>query len=79
MLIISLKALLDSVHVTWTFTGAWFLLVRYSILTVHFIHYSGLRSHDAAVWEWAEAVPFSELESVCLDMGLRGEVGHESF
>lgn len=79
MLVISWKTLLDSVHVTWTFTGAWFSLVRYSILTVHFIHYSGLRSHDAAVQGWAVAVPFSELESVCLDVGLRGEEGHEAF
>lgn len=79
MLIISWKALLDSVHVIWTLTGAWFSLVRYSILTAHFIHYCGLRSYGSVVRGWAEAVPFSELESVCLDVGLRGEEVHEAF
>lgn len=73
VLIISWKALLDSVHVTWTFTGAGFHWL--DNLTAHFIHYSGLRSHGAAVRGWAKAV----LESVCLDVGLKGEEGHEGF
>lgn len=75
VLIISWKALLDSV--TCTFTGAGFHWL--GNLTAHFIHYSGLRSHGAAVRGWAKAVPFSELESVCLDVGLKGEEGHEAF